>query len=61
MADFSLEEIPKAAVLIGANDSGKSKVLKFFEMLSWMVMTRQLRIFVGDNGPVFEDLFGKMV
>ncbi len=58
MADFSLEEIPKAAVLIGANGSGKSNVLKFFEMLSWMVKPRQLGIFVGKNGGASDNLFG---
>lgn len=58
MADFSLEEIPRAAVLIGANGSGKSNVLKFFEMLSWMVKPRQLGIFVGKNGGASDNLFG---
>ncbi|MCY4519520.1 MAG: AAA family ATPase [Caldilineaceae bacterium] len=58
LAEFSLEEIPKAAVLIGANGSGKSNVLKFFEMLSWMVKPRQLGIFVGKNGGASDNLFG---
>ncbi len=47
-----------AAVLIGANGCGKSNILKFFEMLSWMVKPRQLGLFIGKNGGASDNLFG---
>lgn len=58
LADFSWEEIPRVAVLIGANGSGKSNLLKFFEMLSWMMKPRQLREFIAFNGGASDNLFG---
>jgi len=36
-------------VLLGANGSGKSNLVSFFKMLSWM-MTGALQNFVGENG-----------
>lgn len=45
-------------MLLGANGSGKSNLLKFFEMLSWMVKPRQLGIFIGKNGGASDNLFG---
>ncbi|MYH87066.1 MAG: AAA family ATPase, partial [Acidimicrobiaceae bacterium] len=44
-------------VLIGANGSGKSNVIRFFEMLSWMVRSRKLEEFVARHGGADDQLF----
>ncbi|MBS0602483.1 MAG: AAA family ATPase, partial [Proteobacteria bacterium] len=33
-------QLPKLAVLIGANGVGKSSFIRFFEMLGWMLRAR---------------------
>ena len=58
LADVELEGIPVAAVLIGANGSGKSNFIRFFEMLSWMVGSRRLAEFVEKQGGADDQLFG---
>lgn len=44
-------------VMIGANGSGKSNFIKFFEMLSWMLKGRNLKGFVDKNGGADDQLF----
>ena len=58
LADVELTEIPKAAVLIGVNGSGKSNFIRFFDMLSWMVGARRLANFVERHGGADDQLFG---
>lgn len=58
LANVELSGIPKATVLIGANGSGKSNFICFFEMLSWMLRSRQLAEFVVKQGGADDQLFG---
>ena len=58
LKDIELSEIPRAAVLIGANGSGKSNFIRFFEMLSWMLQSRQLGEFIERHGGADDQLYG---
>ena len=58
LADVEILELPRAAVLIGANGSGKSNFIRFFEMLSWMIQSRQLSEFIAFHGGADDQLFG---
>ena len=58
LADVELSNLPRAAILIGANGSGKSNFVRFFEMLSWMLRSRQLGEFVIRHGGADDQLFG---
>jgi predicted ATPase len=58
LADVEIPGMPQAAVLIGANGSGKSNFIRFFEMLSWMLKSRQLSEFVARQGGADDQLFG---
>ena len=58
LADVELAGLQNANVLIGANGSGKSNFIRFFEMMSWMLRARRLAEFVGLQGGADDQLFG---
>ena len=58
LADVEIGDMPRAAVLIGANGSGKSNLVRFFEMMSWMIRVRRLNEFVQRYGGADDQLFG---
>ncbi len=58
LANVEVNDIPKAAVFIGANGSGKSNFIRFFEMISWMLRSRRFAEFVKIQGGADDQLFG---
>lgn len=58
LADVELADVPRAAALIGANGAGKSNVIRFFEMLSWILKARRLDEFVQKQGGADDQLHG---
>ncbi|MTW21479.1 AAA family ATPase [Allochromatium palmeri] len=50
-------ELPPLTVLIGANGAGKSTLIRFFEMLSWMLKTKNLQEFVLRHGGGDDQFF----
>lgn len=50
-------KLPPLAVLIGANGSGKSNFIHFFEMIGWMLRSRRLQDFILTNGGADDVLF----
>ena len=49
--------LPQLAVLIGANGVGKSSLIRFFEMLSWMLKAQKLAEFVIRQGGGDDQFF----
>ena len=59
LADVEINGLPQGAtVLIGANGSGKSNLMRFLEMIGWMVDLRRLREYVARHGGADDQLFG---
>ena len=58
LADVELDGLGQTVVLIGANGSGKSNLIRFFEMLSWMLRARRLAEFIERQGGADDQLFG---
>ena len=58
LADVELSGLGGATVLIGANGSGKSNLIRFFEMMSWMLRSRRLGEFVERHGGAGDQLHG---
>lgn len=58
LADVSVSALPDVAVMIGANGSGKSNIIRFFDMLTWMLKLRRLAEFVARHGGADDQLFG---
>ena len=49
--------LPPLAVLIGANGSGKSNLIRFFELLGWMLRSQHLQEFIERQGGADDQLF----
>ena len=58
LANVELHDLRQAVVLIGANGSGKSNFVRFFEMLSWMLRSQRLGEFIERHGGADDQLFG---
>lgn len=58
LADCALSDLGMATVLIGPNGAGKSNFIRFFEMMSWMLKSRNLGDFVTRHGGASDQLFG---
>ena len=50
-------QLPQLVVLIGANGSGKSNLIRFFQMLGWMLRGQNLQEFVLRQGGGDDQLF----
>lgn len=57
LQDVELNDLSDAQVLIGANGSGKSNFIRFFDMLSWMLKSRQLGEFIERQGGADDQLY----
>ena len=57
LKDVELRNLPDATVLIGANGSGKSNFMRFFDMLSWMLKSRRLGEFIEQQGGADDQLY----
>ena len=58
LTDVELSGLGGATVMIGANGSGKSNFIRFFEMTSWMLRSRRLGEFVQRHGGADDQLYG---
>ena len=57
LANVEISGIGDTAVMIGANGSGKSNIMRFFEMVSWMLRARKLDEFVQRQGGADDQLY----
>lgn len=55
--DVKLSRLANAVVMIGANGSGKSNFIRFFDMLSWMLRSRRLGEFIERHGGADDQLY----
>ena len=58
LADVELTDLPNAAVLIGPNGSGKSNVIRFLDMVYFILRFRDLATFVAQQGGADDQLYG---
>lgn len=57
LADVDFRPGAGASVLIGANGSGKSNFIQFFNLLSWMLKSRRLARYVTKQGGADDQLY----
>ena len=57
LADIEIRDLPGVSVLIGANGAGKSNLIRFFEMVSWMLKSRAMEEFITRQGGADDQLF----
>ena len=57
LKNVELQHLTDAVVLIGANGSGKSNFIRFFDMLGWMLKSRQLGEFIERQGGADDQLY----
>jgi len=57
LANIENLKLPQLTVLIGANGSGKSNFIRFFEMLGWMLHGQNLQKFIVRSGGGDDQLF----
>ena len=57
LANVELSGLSNATVMIGANGSGKSNFIRFFEMISWMLGSRRLAEFIEKQGGADDQLY----
>ena len=57
LADIEFRPGPGVTVLLGANGAGKSNILRFFEMMRWMLKEHRLARFVSAEGGADDQLF----
>ena len=56
LADVEIKDMRPLTALIGSNGSGKSNIIQFFEMLTW-ILARHLENFVQIQGGADDQLF----
>ena len=61
LVDVEISDLPRVSVMLGANGSGKSNVLRFFEMMRWMLAEHRLARWVGEHGGADDQLFNGSV
>ena len=57
LRDVRMHNLPDATVIIGANGSGKSNFIRFFDMLNWMLGSRRLGEFIEQQGGADNQLY----
>ena len=58
LAEVKIAQLPQAVVMVGANGSGKSNFIRFFEMVQQTLNEHKLGMFVSDQGGADDQLFG---
>ena len=58
LAEVEIAQLPQAVVMVGANGSGKSNFIRFFEMVQQSLNEHKLGMFVSDQGGAEDQLFG---
>ncbi|MCY4542999.1 MAG: AAA family ATPase [Rhodobacteraceae bacterium] len=57
LRDVALSNLGHATILVGANGSGKSNFMRFFEMMRWTLKSRSLGKFIALHGGADDQLY----